>query len=133
MPEATMMVVGAIYPEPVELAGRLTGARWWIRGAGAFTPTCHSAHVPSFLRVMDGLKGKGVDEVICTRCTTLGDAGLGRGDWRQRRRITMLADSSGGFTKALGMDFDAPPVGFVGRLEALCADGRGLCGQGAER
>ena len=29
--------------------------------------------------------------------------------------ITMLADATGAFTKAIGMDFDAPPVGFSGR------------------
>jgi glutaredoxin/glutathione-dependent peroxiredoxin len=29
--------------------------------------------------------------------------------------VRMLADADGGFTKAIGMDFDAPPVGFFGR------------------
>ena len=29
--------------------------------------------------------------------------------------ITMLGDADSSFTKAIGMDFDAPPVGLMGR------------------
>ena len=32
---------------------------------GAYTGTCTSAHVPSFIRTQDKLAAKGVDEVIC--------------------------------------------------------------------
>lgn len=31
---------------------------------GAFTPTCHVSHVPSYLKNIDQLKAKGVDQVI---------------------------------------------------------------------
>ena len=36
---------------------------------GAFTPTCHSAHVPSFIRTKDQFDAKGVDEIICLSAT----------------------------------------------------------------
>ena len=32
---------------------------------GAFTPTCHSAHVPSFIRTKNDFKKKGIDTIIC--------------------------------------------------------------------
>ena len=32
---------------------------------GAFTATCHSAHVPSFIRTKDQFNAKGVEEIIC--------------------------------------------------------------------
>ena len=83
---------------------------------GAYTPTCHSAHVPSFIRTKDDLAAKGVDEVICIsvndpfvmkswgEATGATDAG-----------ITMLGDADASFTKAIGMDFDAPPAGLLAR------------------
>lgn len=37
-----------------------------VRAAGrAFTPTCSAQHVPSYLRIFDVLKAKGVDEIWC--------------------------------------------------------------------
>ena len=45
----------------------LTAARKVILFAvpGAFTPTCHAKHVPSYLEHLDALKAKGVAEVAC--------------------------------------------------------------------
>jgi len=117
LPEATFIRLGAGGPEEVTLSDTVAGRKVAIFAVpGAFTPTCHSAHVPSFIRVMDGLKAKGVDEVICVavndpfvmkawgEATGATDAG-----------ITMLADADGAFTKAIGMDFTALPVGLVAR------------------
>ena len=36
---------------------------------GAFTPTCHAKHVPSYLENLDALKAKGVAEVACVAVT----------------------------------------------------------------
>ena len=117
LPGGTLMVVGENGPEPVELANKLKGRKVVVFAVpGAFTPTCHSAHVPSFLRVHDQLSAKGVDEVICV---SVNDPWVmqawGEATGASAGGITMLADASGAFTKAIGMDFDAPPVGFSGR------------------
>jgi len=117
LPAAKLMVVGAKGPEPVELEAKLKGRKVVIFAVpGAFTPTCHSAHVPSFLRVKDKLAAKGVDEVICV---AVNDPWVmqawGEATGASAGGITMLSDASGAFTKAIGMDFDAPPVGFSGR------------------
>lgn len=117
LPEATLMTLGDGGPEPVALAPKLAGRKVVIFGLpGAFTGTCSTAHVPSFMRTRDQFAARGVDEVICvsvndpwvmdawSRDTGAGDAGL-----------TMLADADAGFTKAIGMAFSAPPVGFVDR------------------
>ncbi len=117
LPGGTLMTVGADGPEPVELESKVKGRKVVIFAVpGAFTPTCHSAHVPSFLRVKDELGAKGVDEVICV---SVNDPWVmqawGEASGAAEGGITMLADSSGAFTKAIGMDFDAPPVGFAGR------------------
>ena len=32
---------------------------------GAFTPTCHNQHVPSYVARAEELKAKGIDGVVC--------------------------------------------------------------------
>lgn len=66
LPDATLAKMGDAGPEPVALAERLSGRKVVVFAVpGAFTPTCHSAHVPSFIRTKDGFEAKGVDEIIC--------------------------------------------------------------------
>lgn len=117
LPAATLIQMGADGPEQIDLASKTSGRKVVIFAVpGAFTPTCHSAHVPSFIRTKDGFDGKGVDEIICVsvndpfvmkswgEATGASDAGL-----------TMMGDADASFTKAIGMDFDAPPVGLLAR------------------
>ncbi|MCB1338591.1 MAG: peroxiredoxin [Maritimibacter sp.] len=117
LPGASLLHMGADRPETVDLAARLAGRKVVIFGVpGAFTPTCDSAHVPSFIRVMDALRDKGVDEVICL---SVNDAHVmrawGESTGATAAGITMLADADGAFTRAIGMAFDAPPAGLYGR------------------
>jgi peroxiredoxin len=73
---------------------------------GAFTPTCHAKHVPSYLEHLDALKAKGVAEVACV---AVNDAFV-LDAWAKAcgtdGRITFLSDGNGTFTKAVGFDFD---------------------------
>ena len=129
LPEATMVKLGNEGPEQVTLSDHTKGKKVVIFAVpGAFTPTCHSAHVPSFIRTKDQFMEKGVDEIICVsvndpfvlkawgEATGATDAG-----------ITILGDSDSAFTKAIGMDFDAPPAGLVARSKRyamLVEDGK---------
>ena len=116
LPDATLIATGD-KPEAVKMSDKVGGRKVVIFGLpGAFSGTCTTAHVPSFLRNMDKLKDKGVDEVICVSANdffvmTAWDESTGAG----KGGITMLADGTSEFTKAIGMDFTAPPVGFVDR------------------
>ena len=83
---------------------------------GAFTPTCHSAHVPSFVRTKDQFDAKGVDEIICVSVNdpfVMGQWGDATG--ATKAGITMLGDAEAAFTKAIGMEFSAPPAGLIDR------------------
>jgi peroxiredoxin len=128
--------------ETVALADRLAGRKVVIFAVpGAYSNTCDAAHVPSFIRSMDGLKAAGVDEVICIAANdpwvmkawgdSTGAAAAG---------ITMLSDAPCAYGKAVGLDFSAPVVGFIDRIvrHALYAEdgvvrvlkleeGRGVC------
>ena len=117
LPEATLARMGSEGPETVALSSLVSGRKVVIFGLpGAYTGTCTSAHVPSFMRTKADFDAKGVDEIICVsvndpfvmdawgKSTGAADAGL-----------TFLGDASGEMTKAMGLDFDAPPAGLYGR------------------
>lgn len=117
LPDATLVQLGAGGPEEVKLADRTKGRKVVIFAVpGAYTPTCSSAHVPSFIRTKSQFDAKGVDEIICISVNdpfvmkawgeATGATGAG---------ITMLGDPGSDFTKAIGMDFTAPPAGLIAR------------------
>ena len=117
LPDATLVQMGAEGPAPVQMADKLKGRKVVLFAVpGAFTPTCHSAHVPSFVRTKDEFMNKGVDEIICVSCNDpFVMKAWGEATGAEAAGITMLADASSEFTKAIGMDFDAPPAGLVAR------------------
>lgn len=117
LPDATLLQMGENGPEGVQLAPKLAGRKVIIFGLpGAYTGTCSTAHVPSFMRTMTDFKAKNVDEVICL---SVNDPFVmqawGEATGATAAGITMLGDGDGAFTKAIGMDFDAPPAGLFGR------------------
>lgn len=117
LPDATLLQMGAEGPEPVALADRLAGRKVVIFAVpGAYTPTCHSAHVPSFVRTFSQFSDKGVDEIVCVSVNDPFVMGAwGEATGASAAGITMLADPSSAFTTAIGMNFDAPPAGLNAR------------------
>lgn len=73
---------------------------------GAFTPTCSAKHLPGYLQNVEALKEKGADVVACMSVND----GFVMAAWARDQgvdgRLTMLADGSGAFTKALGLELD---------------------------
>lgn len=117
LPDATLIETAGDQPAQVKMADKVAGRTVVIFGLpAAFSGTCTTAHVPSFLKNREALSAKGVDEVICVSVNDYfamkaWDKELGASDGG----ITMLADGMAEFTKAIGMEFSAPPVGFVDR------------------
>ncbi|QFT57964.1 Putative peroxiredoxin [Sulfitobacter sp. THAF37] len=129
LPDATLVQMGSDGPQPVQMADKVKGRKVVVFAVpGAFTPTCHSAHVPSFVRTKDQFDAKGVDEIICVSCNDpFVMKAWGEATGATEAGITMLADASSEFTKAIGMDFDAPPAGLVARSKRyamLIEDGK---------
>ncbi|SIS57614.1 peroxiredoxin [Phaeovulum vinaykumarii] len=119
LPAATLLKLGAEGPAPVDLSTLTAGRKVVILAVpGAYTGVCTTAHVPSFIRVMADLRAKGVDAVICI---SVNDPFVmeawGRDTGATEAGIVMLADAEGQFTRAMGMDFTAPPVGLIGRSQ----------------
>ncbi len=78
---------------------------------GAFTPTCHAKHVPSFLSKLEEFKAKGVDTIACV---AVNDAFV-MDAWAKATgaegKILFLSDGNATFTKAIGLDFDGSAFG----------------------
>jgi cytochrome c peroxidase len=119
LPDASFVVLGAEGPEAVTTADFFAGKTVALFAVpGAFTPTCHLKHVPSYVNNAEALRAKGVDAIACisvndpfvlkawAEATGAEDAG-----------ITMLADAEAGFTKAIGLDFTAAPAGLITRSQ----------------
>jgi cytochrome c peroxidase len=126
LPEADLVRLGDAGPEQVSIDALTKGRKVVIFAVpGAFTPTCHSAHVPSFMRTKDAFAAKGVDEVVCI---SVNDPFVmkawGEATGAAEAGISMLADGTSAFTAAMGLSFDAPPVGLMARSKryALMAE-----------
>lgn len=117
LPAAELVAMTDKGPAGVALADKLSGRKVVLFGLpGAFTGTCTTAHVPSFIRTYDHFTEKGVAEIICLSVNDPFVMGAwGETTGATAAGITMLGDPSGAFVKAIGLDFDAPPVGLYGR------------------
>lgn len=117
LPDATLIKMGEDGPESVELSDYLKGHKAVLFGIpAAFSGTCSQAHMPSFIRTRDKFSERGVDDVICISVNDpfvldAWDKAMGA----RAAGITLLGDPGSHFTKAIGMDFTAPPAGLYGR------------------
>ena len=117
MPPAKLLTLGAEGVEEIDLNARIAGTRAVIFALpGAYTGTCTTAHIPSFIRVADKLRAKGIAHIVCI---SVNDpfvmARWGDETGADKAGIAMLCDATGDFTRALGMEFDAPAVGLINR------------------
>ncbi len=107
LPEATLALVTDGAPEPVQVSEHFKGRRIvLIAVPGAFTPTCSAQHLPSVLEHAAAIRAKGVDEIDCV---AVNDPFVLKA-WAEGQGtdgiITMLADGSGLFARALGLELD---------------------------
>ena len=78
---------------------------------GAFTPACSQRHLPGYVEKAADLKAKGVDEVACVAVNDAAVLTAWGKDQRAEGKVTMLADGSGEFTRALGLELDLTKAG----------------------
>lgn len=72
---------------------------------GAYTPTCSVAHLPGYVVHHDAIAALGVDTIACL---SVNDAFV-MGAWgadKNAENILMIADGSGAFTEAVGLQLD---------------------------
>ena len=94
---------------------------------GAFTPTCSVRHLPGFVQHAEALAAKGVDTIACVAVNDVFVMGAWAKDQGVNGKIVMLADGSGTFTKALGLELDLTARGMgvrSQRFALIAVDGK---------
>ena len=88
---------------------------------GAFTSTCHNAHIPQFVANAAAFKAKGVDRIVVLAVNdhhvmkVWGEALGGAG------KIDFVADGVGNYTRALGLEVDMSATGLGKRCKRFSA------------
>lgn len=119
LPEVTLLRMGENGPEQVALADKLKGRKVVIFGLpAAYSRTCDGMHLPSFIRTKDQFTAKGVDEIICISVNDPFVMGAwGKSSGASEAGIAMLGDAASEFTKAIGMNYSVPAIGFYDRAK----------------
>jgi peroxiredoxin (alkyl hydroperoxide reductase subunit C) len=78
---------------------------------GAFTPTCSTTHLPRYEELYDDFKALGIDEIYCL---SVNDAFV-MNAWAKSlgiKKVKMLPDGNGDFTRGMGMLVKKDNMGF---------------------
>jgi glutaredoxin/glutathione-dependent peroxiredoxin len=73
---------------------------------GAFTPACSQRHMPGYVDKAADLKAKGIDEIACVAVNDAAVLTAWARDQKSDGKVTMLADGSGDFVRAIGLELD---------------------------
>lgn len=106
LPNVDLYRMGDKGPEKISSDELLDGKKTVLFAVpGAFTPTCSQSHLPGFVVKADELRAKGVDQIVCL---SVNDAFVmdAWGKHQNADGILMIADGSGDFTRAVGLEMD---------------------------
>ncbi len=125
IPSMKLMAATADGPKEVSTDDLFKGKTVMFAVPGAFTPTCSMKHLPGFVQHVADLRAKGVDKIVCLAVNDV----FVMGAWAKEQGVTgdilMLADGSGAFTKAMGLELDlvARGLGVRSQRFAMVAEG----------
>ena len=122
VPSVKVKVVRADGTKEANSAELFAGKKVVLFGVpGAFTPLCSAQHLPGFVGKAAEFKKKGVDEVFCLSVND----GWVMDAWGKDRsaigKVTLIADGSGEFTRAMGLELDATGAGLGIRSQRYAA------------
>jgi peroxiredoxin len=107
VPSATLKYLSPEGPKDITTEELFRGKKVALFAVpGAFTPTCSQRHLPGYVEKAAELKAKGIDQIACV---AVNDAFV-MGAWGKAQdvgdKVLMLADGSGDFTRAVGLELD---------------------------
>ena len=107
VPAATLRYLGPDGPKEITTDELFRGKKVALFAVpGAFTPACSQRHLPGYVEKAGDIKAKGVDTVACVAVNDV----FVMNAWGKAQnvgdKVMMLADGSGEFAKALGLELD---------------------------
>jgi peroxiredoxin len=108
IPSATLRYLSPEGPKEIttdELFGGKKVALFAV--PGAFTPACSQRHLPGFIERAADLKAKGIDTIACVAVNDPFVMGAWGKSQNVGDKVMMLADGSGDFARAVGLELDA--------------------------
>lgn len=127
IPNVDVELMGPHGPVTVKTDDIFSGRNVMVFGfPGAFTPYCHSLHLPSVLEDYDTFKENGADYVICTAVNDIYVLEAWGEELGAAGKILFMADGNGYFAQGLDMfaDFSLFGIGFRSRRYSLWAEDR---------
>jgi peroxiredoxin len=118
IPSVTLHVMGSKGPEPLTTEDLFANKVVAMFGVpGAFTPTCSEKHLPGYVKHAGKFKKSGADEIVCI---SVNDAFV-MGAWGKQQgavgKVTMVADGSGRFARAAGLELNLADHGLGVRCQ----------------
>lgn len=108
--------------EDVVLKDKLRGKKVILFAVpGAFTPTCSTIHLPSFVKQANAMKAKGIDEIICVAVNDPFVLDVWGKVAQIDEKVTLLSDGNGDFTKAMGLVLEGDEYGLGLRSQRYVA------------
>lgn len=125
LPEATFKTMTADGAKEIGTADVFAGKRVVLFAVpGAFTPTCSNNHLPGYLENHDAILARGVDTIAVVAVNDVHVMGAWARFTGGEGKILYLADGSGTFARALGLDTDlsANGMGVRSRRYSMIVD-----------
>lgn len=125
MPAGTFKVMGEDGPQDLTTSQLFDGKRVALFSVpGAFTPTCSAKHLPGYLEHAAELRAKGVDTIACMAVNDVYVMGAWGKSAGADGKVLMLADGSGDYARALGLEQNlmSAGLGMRGQRFAILVD-----------
>jgi peroxiredoxin len=127
LPNATFKTMTAEGTKDLTTSDIFAGKKVVLFGVpGAFTPTCSNNHLPGYLENFDAIKARGVDTVAVIATNDVHVMGAWARFTGGEGKILYLADGSGDFSRATGLDVDLSQNGMghrTRRFSLIAEDG----------
>ena len=112
LPQTTFRIMTSDGPQPKTTEEIFKGKKIVLFAVpGAFTPTCHKNHLPSYLANYDAIMARGVDAIMVTSTNDPFVMNAWAEATGGKDKIEFLSDGNGDFAKATGLALDATGFG----------------------